>query len=77
VLSPASRTTIGWMMPRSLIEAASSSNSASVKVRRGLRGLALRLSIGARRGLRVLSGADVLSSPTSPISEARPRPNRE
>ena len=46
------------------------------ELRRGLRGLARRFSIGARRGLRPLS-ATTLSSPTSPISDARPRPNRE
>jgi hypothetical protein len=64
------------MMPRSRIEEANSLSSVSVKARRGLRGLALRFSIGARRGLRPCSAA-VLSSPTSPISDASPRPNRE
>ena len=47
VVAPRSaRTTIGWMMPRSRIEAASSSSSASAKGWRGLRGLARRNSIG-------------------------------
>ena len=75
----ASRTTIGWMMPRSLIDEASSSSCASVKVRRGLRGLGFNFSIGALRGLRgasVRASAGDGSSPTSPISAARPRPNR-
>src|SRR5712692_6460901 len=64
------------MMPRSRIDAASSSSSASEKFRRGLRGLGRRNSIGTRRWLRVRSiAAD--SSPTSPISAASPRPSRD
>jgi hypothetical protein len=59
-----------------LIDAVSSLSSASVKLRRGLRGLATMFSIGARRGLRALS-ADGDSSLTSPINEAKPRPSRE
>src|SRR5262249_24715406 len=64
------------MMPRSRIESDSSSSSASVNIRRGLRGLGRKFSIGARRGLRPLSVTEV-SSLTSPISAARPRPNLE
>ena len=40
----------GWMMPRSRIEAASSSSSSSRNALRGLRGLGRRNSIGALRG---------------------------
>src|ERR1043165_5271006 len=43
------RIRIGWMMPRSRIEAASSSSSASANTRRGLRGFGLTNSIGTRR----------------------------
>jgi len=43
------RTTIGWMIPFSRSDAASSSRSASGKSRRGLRGLGRRNSTGARR----------------------------
>ena len=48
------------MMPRSRIEAASSSSSSSAKIRRGLRGLGRRNSSGTRRWLRVRSIAEVL-----------------
>src|SRR5258707_7131582 len=65
------------MMPRSLIDAASSSSSASGKLRRGLRGLGLRYSIGTRRWVRARSGVVVASALTSPISAARPRPSRD
>src|SRR6516162_10010148 len=64
------------MMPRSLIESASSSRSASEKLRLGLRGLGARNAIGTRRWLRPRSTAFV-SSPTSPISAANPRPSRD
>src|SRR6516165_5161525 len=64
------------MMPRSLIEAASSSSSASEKLRRGLRGLGLKCSIGTRRRSRARSGV-AFSAPISPMSAARPRPNRD
>src|SRR5215469_18043259 len=64
------------MMPRSRIDAASSSSSVSAKLRRGLRGLGLRNSIGTRRWLRPCSTA-LVSCPTSPMSAARPRPRRE
>src|ERR1700758_1676605 len=66
------------MMPRSLIDAASSSSSASGKLRRGLRGLGLRYSIGTRRWVRARSGVVVVASElTSPMSAARPRPSRD
>src|SRR5215470_1382414 len=64
------------MMPRSLIEAASSSSSVSEKLRRGLRGLGLKCSIGTRRRSRARSGV-AFSAPMSPMSAARPRPNRD
>src|SRR4029078_3878676 len=70
------RTTTGWMMPRSLIDAARSSSSASEKLRRGFRGLGRTSSIVTRRGFRARSGVAV-SVPTSPISAARPRPSRD
>ena len=70
------RTTIGWITPCCLIEAASSLSSASEKVRRGLRGLGLRNSIGTLRWLRGRSTC-AASPPTSPIRLARPRPSRE
>ena len=59
----AGRTTIGWMMPRSLIEAASSSSSASAKWRRGLRGLGCRNSMATRRWPR----AAARSARSSPL----------
>src|SRR5215472_1023649 len=65
------------MMPRCLIDAASSSSSASEKLRRGLRGLGLRYSIGTRRWVRARSGVVVASALTSPMSAARPRPSRD
>src|SRR5215831_7097736 len=66
------------MMPRSLIDAASSSSSTSGKLRRGLRGLGLRYSIGTRRWVRARSGGGVVASAlTSPMSAARPRPSRD
>src|SRR5262245_47928084 len=64
------------MIPRSRIEEANSSSSASGKLRRGLRGLGRKNSIGTRRWLRVRSSA-ADSSPTSPISAASPRPSRD
>src|SRR5579863_1736752 len=65
------------MMPRSRMEAASSSSSVSGKLRRGLRGLGRRNSIGTRRALRPPGSTFLVSSPTSPMSAARPRPNRD
>ena len=47
--STQARTTTGWMMPRSLMETANSSSSTSEKLRRGLRGLGRRNSMGTRR----------------------------
>src|SRR6478752_1592325 len=70
------RTTIGWITPCCLTEAASSPSSASENVRRGLRGFGFRNSIGTLRLLRGRSGCAV-SPPTSPIRLARPRPIRE
>src|SRR5882724_6934160 len=70
------RTTIGWMTPCCLIDEASSPSSASEKLRRGLRGLALRNSIGTLRCARGRSTC-AASPPTSPIRLARPRPSRE
>src|SRR5581483_8087254 len=70
---PRLRTTIGWMMPRSRMESAS---SASENCRRGFFGLARMNSIGTRRWLRPRS-TDGASLPTSPINAARPRPSRE
>src|ERR1043166_9886421 len=64
------------MIPRSRIEEANSSSSASGKFRRGLRGLGRKNSIGTRRWLRARSSA-ADSSPTSPISAASPRPKRD
>ena len=51
------RTTTGWIIPRSLIEAASSSSSASSNRFRGLRGFGRRNSIGVWRAPRAGSGA--------------------
>src|SRR6266436_6931885 len=67
------------MMPRSLMELASSSSSAPEKSRRGLRGLGRRNSIGTRRWLRTRSevAALLVSAPMSPIKDARPRPRRD
>src|SRR6202030_2133841 len=73
----AGRTAIGWMMPRSLMEAASSTSWATGTSRRGLRGLGRRNSIGTRRWLRARSGGALVSAPISPIRDARPRPSRD
>ena len=73
----AGRTAIGWMMPRSLMEAASSSSSRAANCRRGLRGLGCRNSIATRRWPRERSGLLLVSAPMSPIRDARPRPSRE
>src|SRR4051794_3145096 len=70
------RTAIGWITPCCLIEEASSCSSLSENARRGLRGLALRNSIGTLRCARGRSRC-AASPPTSPIKLASPRPSRE
>src|ERR1700691_6060161 len=66
---------IGWMMPRSRSDAASSSMSALENMRRGLRAFGCNELVGSRRWPRGRSTE--LSAPTSPISAASPRPNRD
>src|SRR5579859_785398 len=63
------------MMPRSRSEAASSSSSVSEKMRRGLRTFGRSEPIGSLRWPRGRSSD--ASAPTSPISAASPRPNRD
>ena len=74
------RTTTGWTMPCSRIDCARSVRSASPKARRGLRGLGSMNSIGTSGRRLCDRGCHAqLCRPTlsiSPISAARPRPNR-
>src|ERR1700676_5569564 len=65
------------MMPRCLIDAASSSSRATGNSQRGLRGLGRSNSIGTRRWLRARSTVALVSAPMSPISDAKPRPSRD
>src|SRR5271170_7373645 len=67
------RTTTGWMTPRSLIEAASSSSSPSSNRFRGLRGFGRRNSIGI---LRAPPAGSIASSFAAPSRAASPRPRR-
>src|SRR3954447_5349642 len=72
--SGSGRTTIGWTMPRSRIEAASPPRSPSANFLRGLRGFGRRNSTGTLRAPRARS--TTAASSTSPIRAARPRPSR-